>query len=66
MTPLERRPTLEISATNAAGVTPMIGVTHGTEVTVVAVTFRDNWPDDGAPSTPGASARAAVQAKTGA
>ena len=35
MTPLERRPTLEISATNAAGVTPMIGVTHGTEVTVV-------------------------------
>jgi hypothetical protein len=35
MVPLERRPTLEISAALSAGVTPMGGVNHGTQVTVV-------------------------------
>jgi hypothetical protein len=33
--PLERRPTLEISSPMSAGVTPMGGVNHGTQVTVV-------------------------------
>jgi hypothetical protein len=35
LTPLERRPTLDIISNVGSGVTPMTGVTHGTEVTVV-------------------------------
>ncbi len=35
--PLEKKPTLDISAPVGLGVTPMSGVTHGTEVTVVPV-----------------------------
>ena len=35
MVPLEKRPSMEIVSAPGFGVTPMAGVTHGTEVTVV-------------------------------
>lgn len=33
--PLEKKPTVDISSTLGSGITPMKGVTHGTEVTVI-------------------------------
>jgi hypothetical protein len=35
MVPLEKRPSMEIASAPGVGLTPMTGVTHGTEVTVV-------------------------------
>ena len=36
--PLEKKPTVDISSPLGSGVTPMSGVTHGTDVTVIPVT----------------------------
>ena len=38
--PLEKKPTVDISSPLGSGITPMSGVTHGTEVTVMPVTRR--------------------------